>query len=309
MDSTKLPIIEFNHKKLNPGSNSWKTTSDSVRRALESYGCLVIEYEEMSSELDEAMFGLSEELFGFPIQTKMKHTSQLAGFGYGGNFSAMPLVEYFGIEYDATDLEPKKKFAGLFWPDGNHRFCEILQSYCNLLSEMERTVTKMVASSYGLEKYYEPLITSSFYMSRLMRYHSPGENNSSIGLIPHRDKNFVSIIGTNDVRGLEIQTRDGDWITFHPSPRKFILIVGEAFMAWSNGRLYCPLHKVVATREREKYSIGLFSFVNGVVKVLEELVDDDNPLKFKPFNHLDFLDYCKEGGEKMTEAIQTYCGI
>lgn len=119
----KLPAIKFNEKKLN-GSTDWlKSNTDSVVEALESYGCLVIEYEEMSSELHEAMFRLSEELFALPMETKTKHTSKLAGFGYGGNFQVMPLFEYFGIEQHATDLiHSTKDFATLLWPDGNHHF-------------------------------------------------------------------------------------------------------------------------------------------------------------------------------------------
>lgn len=117
-----LPTIEFNEKNTNPCSDSWKSTADSVRRALESYGCLVIEYDGMSSELYEAIFGVSEEVFSLPMETKMKHTSQLAGFGYGGKFSEMPLFEYFGFEHDAARLQPKEEFAALMWPGGNHHF-------------------------------------------------------------------------------------------------------------------------------------------------------------------------------------------
>lgn len=107
---------------------------------------------------------------------------------------------------------------------------EVLHSYCNLLSRLDRTVMKMVSSSYGLDERYEAVATASFYMTRLMRYEAPGEKSSSIGILPHRDKNFLSIIGTNDVGGLEIETRDGDWIHFEPSPRSFIVIVAEALM-------------------------------------------------------------------------------
>ncbi|KAL1551450.1 deoxypodophyllotoxin synthase-like [Salvia divinorum] len=303
----KLPTIKFNSEKLEDGStDSFKSTSDSVLAAMETYGCFVIDYEGMSSQLHEAMYGLSEELFRLPMETKRNHTSKLAGFGYGGNFSVMPLFEYFGIEHYRTDLESMGKFTGLFWPDGNQYFCETLHSYCNLLSDLYWTVMKMVTSSYRLERHYSPLETASFYMTRLMRYHAPGEGKSNVGILPHRDKSFLSVIGTNEVRGLEIETRDGDWIHFEPAPTKFIVVVGEALMAWSNGRIYCPLHKVVVRGIKEKYSIGTFSFVRGIVEVPQELVNDKNPLKFKPFNHLDFLEYCREGGSKMSGAIQSY---
>lgn len=117
----KLPTIEFNEKNLTPGTSPWKSTSDSVRQALESYGCFVVAYENISLELLETMFSLSVELFRLPLETKRKHTSELPGFGYGGNFSVMPLFEYFGIEDDGT-VEAKNKFISLMWPQGHDKF-------------------------------------------------------------------------------------------------------------------------------------------------------------------------------------------
>ncbi|KAG8379887.1 hypothetical protein BUALT_Bualt07G0136000 [Buddleja alternifolia] len=306
----KLPIIEFTEKNLTTGTSSWKSTSDSVRQALESYGCFVAAYESISSEMHEAVFGLSEELFSLPKETKMKNSSDIPGFGYGANYPRMPIFEYLGIQ-DGGTLEAAKKFTNLMWPHGHDKFCETIYSYYKLLLELDHTVVKMVASSYGLDiyKHCDPLIQSSFYLSRFMKYHTPGENENNVGLVPHTDKSFMAIIGTNDVKGLQIETPDGEWIDFEPSPSKYLVIVGEPFMAWSNGRLYCPLHKVTARGTKEKYSLGLFSFIRETLQAPEELVDDENPSKFKPFNHLEFVDYCKEGGPKMKSSIHAYCGI
>lgn len=79
--------------------------------------------------------------------------------------------------------------------------------------------------------------------------------------------------------------------------------------AWSNGRVYCPLHRVTTRGIRDKYSVALFSFVKGVLEVPKELVDDEHPLKFKAFSNMEFLEYCREGGQTMAGAIHTYCGI
>lgn len=119
---SKLPIIKLNEMNATPDTISWKSTSDSVRQALESYGCFVLKYENTRSlEVHDAVFGVTEELFSLPLETKKKYTSQVAGFGYGGKFSVMPLFEYFGIEDDGS-LEAKKKFTSIMWPDGHHKF-------------------------------------------------------------------------------------------------------------------------------------------------------------------------------------------
>ncbi|CAI9757758.1 unnamed protein product [Fraxinus pennsylvanica] len=168
----------------------------------------------------------------------------------------------------------------------------------------------MVFNSYGVQNYYNSLVQSSFYLTRFMKYRVPKENEINIGLIPHTDKNFMTIIDTNHVRGLEIETRDGEWLDFQPSPSAYLVNAGEPMMAWSNGRIHAPLHRVVIRGEEEKYSIGNFSCVNGMVEVPDKLVDSENPWKFKPFSHLAFLEYCKKGGPTiMQSAIKTFCGI
>ncbi|CAA2960304.1 2-oxoglutarate-dependent dioxygenase AOP3-like [Olea europaea subsp. europaea] len=305
---SKLPIVDFREENLTPGTKSWVSTSNLVRCALESYGCFIAVYDKITFEQHNEVFKSAKELFDPPVETKVKHISNFAGSGYGGNYPIMPLFEYVGIE-NGANLEATKNFTSIMWPDGNDCFCGSAHSYCKLLLELDQAVMQMVVNSYGVQKYYNPLIQSSFYLTRFMKYRVPEENEINVGLIPHTDKNFLTIIDTNHVRGLEIETRDGEWIDYKPSPTNYLVMAGEPMMAWSNGRIHAALHRVVIRGEEEKYSIGNFSFINGMLQVPEELVDGENPLKFKPFSHPAFLEYCKEGGPTMENAIKTFCGF
>ena len=59
-----------------------------------------------------------------------------------------------------------------------------------------------------------------------------------------------------------------------------------------------------------RYSIGLFSFVNGMIHVPEELIDDEYPLQYKPFDHFKFLHfYFMEGGAESACPIKAFCGV
>ena len=61
---------------------------------------------------------------------------------------------------------------------------------------------------------------------------------------------------------------------------------------------------------RERYSVGLFSFNNGIVQIPKELVDDKHPQLFKPFDHQDYLRfYSTERGQNSPCAIKAYCGV
>lgn len=115
-----LPVITFNSQTLNPNTNTSLSTSHAVRQALEEYGCFVVSTNEIPWDLREIMFELSKDLFYLPLETKIKNTSRILGFGYG-NHSSLPLYECFGIENGAT-LEATRSFTHLLFPSGNQAF-------------------------------------------------------------------------------------------------------------------------------------------------------------------------------------------
>ena len=60
-----------------------------------------------------------------------------------------------------------------------------------------------------------------------------------------------------------------------------------------------------------RYSIAQFSFMENItVETPQELVDDEHPMQYKPFDHLKFLEfYSREENRRLESAIKTYCGV
>lgn len=61
-----------------------------------------------------------------------------------------------------------------------------------------------------------------------------------------------------------------------------------------------------------RYSAGLFSIPRAgyMIKAPDELVDEEHPLLFEPFDHVEFLQfyYTKEG-QRVESALKAYCGV
>lgn len=304
-----IPVIDFNNQNLSPGSSSWVSTSHLVRETLESYGCFIAVYKKCPQELHGKMFNLAKELlFELPVEIKEKNFSECCGFGYGANFPKMPLIEYFGIT-NAGTVEGTKDFTNLLWPAGNDDFFETTLVYSKIQSELNDVVVKMVVESYGIGDYYDILAESSLNLMRFIKYRTPKKDEINVGLHPHVDKSFLAVIATNHVQGLQIENRYGEWMNFEPSPFSFVVVSGEFFTAWSNGRIYCPLHRVVMGGTEEKYTVGMFKFMHKTLQIPEELVDEDNPLKYKPvINNFELLEYCSENNIARG-AIDGFFGI
>ncbi|KAJ0007585.1 hypothetical protein Pint_29951 [Pistacia integerrima] len=153
--------------------------------------------------------------------------------------------------------------------------------------------------------------TQITYLLRVLKNRSPKGDEPNLGFVTHTDKSFTTILHQNQINGLEIDTRDGQKINVDfSSPSSFVVIAGDAFMAWSNDRIHSPSHRVIMKGEVDRYSLALFSFGNGIVEVPEELVDDKHPLQYKPFEHLGLLRFFRtDEGYKAKCPIKAYCGV
>jgi len=74
----------------------------------------------------------------------------------------------------------------------------------------------------------EEHMNSSNYRLRAMKYKGPQTSDTKLGLSPHTDKNFVTILYQNQVEGLEMMTKDGQWISYKPSSGSFVVVLGDS---------------------------------------------------------------------------------
>ncbi|KAL3528817.1 hypothetical protein ACH5RR_008139 [Cinchona calisaya] len=306
----KLPVIEFTKENSHPHSTSWISTRENVVRALEDYSCFIANYDKISLEIHEAIFRASKELFDLPVETKILNTSEYPGHGFLGQQPLIPLYESLGIE-NTTTPQGVQRFTNLMWPNGNDSFRESVLLYSKLVGKFDQIVMRMVSESYGIEKDYETIRESMTYLLKLIKYRGPKELEKKVGLSPHTDKSFITILHQHQVKGLEIKTKDGQWLVVDPSPSSFIVMAGDACMAWMNGRIEPAEHRVMMSGNEERYSLGVFTYIKDlIVQVPEELVDDEHPLQYKPFDHYKFLHfYFTEEARRSKCPIKAYCGL
>jgi isopenicillin N synthase-like dioxygenase len=103
-------------------------------------------------------------------------------------------------------------------------------SYSKLVGDLDQMVQRMIFESYGLEKYYDPHNESTYYLLRLMKYRVPETNESNIGFRAHTDKSFTAIIHQIYIDGLEIATKDDEWIACELLPYSFVFFAGDALL-------------------------------------------------------------------------------
>ncbi|GFP95366.1 probable 2-oxoglutarate-dependent dioxygenase aop1.2 [Phtheirospermum japonicum] len=308
---SSVAVIDFTNDKLKPGSTSWSTTCKEIRQALENHGCFIALFDKVSPQLHKSIFQAGTDLFSLPTEVKVQNINAKPYHGYVGQMPIVPLHEGLGIDY-ANTLEGAQSFTKLMWPNGNDSFCDCSMSFAKIVGELEKLVSRMLFESYGVEKHVDSHIEATTYLLRYLKYRAPDEKESTMAFPSHTDKSFITILYQNHISGLEIKARDGEWINVTFPTSSFVVMAGDACKAWSNDKVLSPSHRVTMDKngKETRYTIALFSFLSKTIQVPDELVDDEHPLQYKPFVHLDLLKfYDTDCGRGSQNILKDFCGV
>lgn len=79
-----------------------------------------------------------------------------------------------------------------------------------------------------------------------------------------------------------------------------------------NGRLSSPYHRVLIPAKKTRYTTVLFSVpkAEAIIDSPEELIDEEHPRVFKPFEFNDYRDfYNTEDGYAAQSTLHAFCAL
>ena len=193
---------------------------------------------------------------------------------------------------------------------------ETMKSMSSKMMALNFTILEMLLESFGVGKHYGSLAENTTGVMRFMKYKVPPSNDSytssaAIGLVPHTDKSTLTVLCQNEVQGLEILTKQGQWVRVPVPERAVVVFVGDALKAWSNGRLHAVTHRVMMSRDikEERYSFAMFGLPKEefMIQVPNELIDNEHPLLYQPFNFAEYVNYFT--ANIRDDALEVYAGV
>ena len=98
----------------------------------------------------------------------------------------------------------------------------------------------------------EPIARSS-----IIHYPPQSEDlgEEQFGVAPHTDYGCLTLLWQDQVGGLEVQNREGEWVTAHPIDNTLVVNVGDLLMRWTNEGFISTPHRVVNRKGQERYSM------------------------------------------------------
>jgi isopenicillin N synthase-like dioxygenase len=93
----------------------------------------------------------------------------------------------------------------------------------------------------------------------LLNYPPTPPLSDTWGQHPHKDFNLLTLLAHDPVGGLEVRTRDDEWIAAECPPEAMVLNVGDMLELWSGGRLISTPHRVINRTGKHRQSFPFFS--------------------------------------------------
>jgi len=118
---SQLQVVDFTNQNLKAGTETWVSTCQVVRSALEDHGAFLALYDNISLETYDSVYSEMNKLFDLSTETKRRKTTEKPIFSYSGQRPSIPLYESAGI-INPLSFQDCQKYTHVMWPQGNHHF-------------------------------------------------------------------------------------------------------------------------------------------------------------------------------------------
>lgn len=299
--SFKLPIIDFAQLQGPDRIHALK----SLSKACEEYGFFQLINHGIARQSILDMIEAGRKFFELSFEERSKYMSKdmCAPVRYGTSFNQNKDRVFCWRDFLKLDCHPLSDVLP-YWPSSPTDLRQAAVNYSKETKFLYLMVVGAILESLGLAETTKDIdendgddhIIKEFQNgSQLLVvncYPSCPEPDLTLGIPPHSDYGFLTLLLQDEVTGLQIQ-HEGRWVTVEPIPNSFVINVGDHLEIFSNGRYRSVLHRVLVNPLRSRISIAsLHSLPFGsMVRPSPKLINDANPRRYKDTDFASFIEY------------------
>ncbi|HKP32734.1 MAG TPA: 2-oxoglutarate and iron-dependent oxygenase domain-containing protein, partial [Chitinophagaceae bacterium] len=281
---------------------------NELGKAYEDVGFVSVKNHGIPDDLIGDLYKYVQQFFAMPSDIKKKYeVPGLAGqrgytsFGkeHAKGSDAPDLKEFFQFGQMVADNDPIKSE----YPD-NVKVQEVAQLTPTLekayraFEKSGKALLQAIALYLGLdEHYFDEHVHNGNSILRAIHYPPiTSEPKSAIRAEQHEDINLITLLVGASADGLQILTKQNEWVGVTSLPEQIVVNVGDMLQRLTNNKLKSTTHRVVnPAREMwhtSRFSIPFFLHPKGSMNLacLEGCIDDKNPKVYPDATAGQYLD-------------------
>ncbi|MCY4035792.1 MAG: hypothetical protein OXF29_09065 [Hyphomicrobiales bacterium] len=198
-------------------------------------------------------------------------------------------VFFWGREPDEVQLAEKLALvAPNRWPDETAPFLRTaVTPYYEQVMAVGDLALSALAEGLGKDAdFFTPFYRQGLGRGQLVCYPPSGTADAEamrFGAAGHTDFGVLTLLSQDDLGGLQVQNRSGDWIEAPPVKDSLVCNIGDLLERWTNGILVSTRHRVINRSGKTRYSIPIFHDPSSDAVIdPADFAHDGMPIRFEP---------------------------
>lgn len=291
MNIPLVDLSDFTHGDTNQKADFVQ----KLGKAYEEVGFVAVKNHGIPDELIADLYKYVQQFFSLPSERKKAYEiPELAGqrgytsFGkeHAKGSDAPDLKEFFQYGQIVPGDHPlKSEYPENVKVDEVPGFNETFYNAYRAFEKSGKSLLQAIAIYLGLdENYFDGFVDEGNSIARAIHYPPITEEpKSAIRAEQHEDINLITLLVGASAGGLEILTRQNEWIGVTSLPEQIVVNVGDMLQRFTNNKLKSTTHRVVnPPRElwhTSRFSIPFFLHPKSSMSLaaLESCIDENHP--------------------------------
>jgi isopenicillin N synthase-like dioxygenase len=277
-------------------------------KAYEEVGFVAVKNHGIPDDLIADLYKNVQQFFKLPTENKEKYERKdLAGqrgytsFGreHAKGFDAPDLKEFFQYGQTVEDGEAvKDDYPENVTVEEVPAFTPTLYKAYRNFEKSGKALLQAIAIYLGLdEHYFDEYVHNGNSILRAIHYPPiNSEPKSAIRAEQHEDINLITLLVGASADGLQILTRQNEWVGVTSLPEQIVVNVGDMLQRLTNNKLRSTTHRVVnPPRElwgTSRFSIPFFLHPKSEMSLagLDSCIDASHPKAYEDITAGEYLD-------------------
>jgi isopenicillin N synthase-like dioxygenase len=317
-EKLQLPIIDF-ADLIGPNRPQ---ALQSLANACEKYGFFQLVNHNISEDITRCMVDVVGRFFDLPLEERAKYmtTDMRAPVRYGTSFSQTKDSVFCWRDFLKLICQPDYI---PHWPASPLDFQEVVATYTQETKHLFLAIMEAILESLGImEDNQEEEAKENDNNNNNINIMKELDNGSqmlvtnfyppcpepdlTLGMHPHSDYGFLTLLLQDEVEGLQIQFQD-KWLTVQPIPNAFVINIGDHLEIFSNGKYKSVLHRVMVNEAKSRVSVASLHSLpfDCTVKPSPKLIDEANPKRYMDTDFGSFLAYVSTRETKKKDFLES----